>query len=73
MSRSNQTKPEPIRDPNWRFTFGKFKGETIAEVLHCDRQYIDWLIENTEFDVHADLLEDIEERYRQGMRELFGK
>lgn len=75
MSRSNQQPEnnEPIRDPNWKFTFGKYKGNVLSEVIACDRQYINWLIDNTDFDVHCDLLEDVEERYQQGVRTLFGK
>ena len=76
MSRSNQQpiRPaEPIRDPSWRFNFGKYRGETLADVLYCDFQYVNWLMENTEFDVHCDLLEDREERYRTGLKQLFGK
>ncbi len=74
MSRSNQKQEqrEPIRDPNYKFTWGKYKGNILSEVIACDRQYIDWLMENTDFDVHCDLLEDVEERYQQGMRALFG-
>ena len=75
MSRSNQqpTSKEPIRDPNWKFTFGKYKGNVLSEVIACDRQYINGLMENTDFDVYCDLLEDVEERYQEGMRQLFGK
>jgi len=64
---------EPIRDPNWTFPFGKYRGTKISEVLACDYQYVVWLMGSSDFDVHCDLLEDIEDRYQQGMRELFGR
>lgn len=71
MSRSTQTPNEPIRDPEWRFPWGKYKGETIADVIYCNRGYIDWLMQNTDFDVHADLFEEAEARYQQGVKQLF--
>lgn len=72
MKISEVYKREPIRDPNWKFPFGKHKDVAIREVLACDYQYVMWLMNTSDFDVHCDLLDSVEENYQTGMRELFG-
>lgn len=71
MSRSNRAQPKVIRDPEWKFDFGRWKGETISEVMFCDPQYIEWLMTSTDFDVHQDIFDAAEDRYRQGMDILY--
>lgn len=72
MSRSNHKRPgEVIRDPNWTFPWGKWKGETLCEVLWCDPGYIEWLMANTDFDVHQDLLDTVDERLHAGQKLLY--
>lgn len=58
MSRS--TRRETISDRKHVMTFGKFKGETVQDILDNDPQYLCWLVEHTDFDLHADLLEEAE-------------
>ena len=60
MSRS--MKREPIRDRDTVLAFGKYKGESIADVMEENPQYLVWLHNNSEyFELHADLLEECEE------------
>lgn len=33
----------------YEFTFGKYKGCTLEEVMRADVDYITWLIENAQF------------------------
>lgn len=62
MSRSTQKQPrEPIRDINYVFTFGRWKGVGLQEVYSDAPDYIAWLIENTDFEIHADLLDKLTE------------
>lgn len=64
MSRSNQTttyKREPIRDPKHVMRFGKYKDNTIEHIAERDPQYLIYLHNNTDFELHADLLEAVEE------------
>lgn len=63
MSRSSQhRKPEPITDKNHVLTFGKYKGESIADILETNPQYLVWLHFNSEFfELDASLLEEAEE------------
>lgn len=61
MSRSTQRKSQPITDRKHVMEFGKFKGETIQEILDNDPLYLVWLVENVpEFDLHHELLEEAE-------------
>ena len=38
-----------------RFTFGKYQGSTLAQVIHGDPSYIEWLVlmDITQFDEEA--------------------
>lgn len=49
----NQVK-EPTKEDatNWKFTFGKYKGETMDDILCDDEQYVEWFIANkaTDYD-----------------------
>lgn len=59
MSRSNHTvrKPQMITDRNAVLTFGKYRGETIQDILDNDPLYIVWLSDNTDLDFHWEILE----------------
>lgn len=72
MGLIEKTKREPIRDPNWTFRTGKWAGATIREVLFNDESYVRYLMEKTDFDVHQDLFDEIDERYNEGMKHLYG-
>jgi uncharacterized protein (DUF3820 family) len=62
MSRSQaQRKPEPITDRNHVLAFGKYKNESIADVMYCNPQYLVWLHENNDFfELGHELLEEAE-------------
>lgn len=57
-SLNNYTKETQIKEPtekdakNWKFTYGKYKGSTMDDILCDDEQYIQWYIDNkaTEYD-----------------------
>lgn len=65
MSRSQQhKKPEPISDMDHVLTFGKYKGESIEDILETDPQYLIWLHNNSEyFELDYRLLEIAEEGF----------
>ncbi len=71
MSRSTQKKNNVITDRNTVLTFGKWKGSSIDELLLDDPQYLLWLAENTEFDLHYSLVEEAEEMLK-GNHEFSG-
>lgn len=54
---------EPIRDTSFVLPFGRWKGHTIADVLIEDPHYLTWLAENTDLDIHADILEEVEKSF----------
>lgn len=59
MGRSNRSIVPTITDPRTVLTFGKYRGETIREVLDNDPQYLVWLHENSEhFELGWELLEE---------------
>ncbi len=59
MGRSNRSIVPIITDPRTILTFGKYRGETIREVLDNDPQYLVWLHENSEhFELGWELLEE---------------
>lgn len=64
MSRSQpqqQKQPEPIRSKDYVFTFGKYKGFTLGDVMYSHPQYVLWLHNNNDFfELHADLLDELE-------------
>lgn len=64
MSRSTNTPNEPIRDPNYRMAFGKHRGETLGDLMKNVPDYLLWLHEHTEFELHADLVEKLEAMHR---------
>ena len=47
-------KKEPTQEDakNWKFTFGKYKGETMEFILDDDEQYVSWYMNNkaTDYD-----------------------
>lgn len=61
MSRSSPTRREPISDRNAILTFGKYKGESIADLMEVNPQYLIWLHENSDFfELDASLFEEVE-------------
>ncbi|MCM1219655.1 MAG: hypothetical protein NC548_34680 [Lachnospiraceae bacterium] len=45
-----------------KFTFGKFKGKTVLEVIETDPRYVAWAIKNVEwFDIDDELKERLKE------------
>jgi hypothetical protein len=62
MSRSNRQIEcrEPITDRKQLIGFGKYKAETIQDILDNDPQYLVWLHENTDFELGHELLEEAE-------------
>lgn len=60
MSRSKpqpEKRQEPITDVNVRMPFGKYRGETIQDILDCDPNYLVWAHNNTDFELGHELLE----------------
>ena len=56
-------KREPITDRNTVISFGKYKGESIADILEIDPQYLVWLHNNSSFfELGCELLEEAEEQ-----------
>ena len=50
------------------FTFGKYKGKTLLEVLDNDAQYIVWCIHNIEnFTIDSQLKKELLEQYNSHM------
>jgi hypothetical protein len=63
MSRSQQTKPEPISDREYILTFGKYKGESIDELMEVNPQYLYWLHNNSDFfELSSEVLDEAEEK-----------
>jgi len=65
MSRSTQrVKPsEPIRDRKWVLPVGKYRGQTLETIMGVDPHYVRWLAENTEYELHSDLLDELDQDY----------
>lgn len=55
---SKKRSPEPLK-LDWVFTFGKYKGDSIQEVIeNGDADYVMWCQENVDwFDLHVDVLD----------------
>jgi hypothetical protein len=58
MSLSQMKKVEPIRDREWVFPWGKWRGTSLDEVITDDPDYILWLQSNTDMDFHADIIDE---------------
>ena len=59
MGRSNKLTKSLITDRKAVLVFGKYKGESIQDVLDNDPQYLVWLHENNEFfELGWELLEE---------------
>ena len=57
------SKPNEIDDPSHLLSFGKYKGDTIEEVLRKDPELLVWYHDNIEwFTLSDDLLIKVEER-----------
>lgn len=63
MSRSQQQKREPITDRNYVFTWGKYKGFSIAEIIDTEPSYLEWLCNNTDFELGHILMDEVEGAY----------
>lgn len=59
MALREKMEREPIRDKKFVMPFGKYKGESIADVMEMDPNYLLWAHENTDFELHADLYDEI--------------
>lgn len=61
MSLKSIYKKDPISDRETVLTFGKYKGESIADILATDPQYLVWLHDNSDFfELNYLLLEEAE-------------
>lgn len=62
MSRSNQQpiNREPVTDRKMLMPFGKYVGQSIADILDCDSNYLVWLHNNTQFELGHQLLDEAE-------------
>lgn len=58
MSRSNQQRLITISDRKYVMQFGRYKGESIQDILDNDPLYLVWLQENTDLDFHHELIEE---------------
>ena len=59
MGRSNKQSNEPISNRKMVMLFGKYKGETVQDILDNDPQYLVWLHEKSDqFELSWDLLEE---------------
>lgn len=73
--RDASSQPQPITDRYYKFTFGKYNGQTLDEVLRGENPgYLSWLHHNSRsFELSADLLAEAEgdeggipiDRYRE--------
>lgn len=65
MSRSTPVrKLDPIDSLDHVLTFGKYKGETVGDILEVDPQYLIWLHNNSEFfELNYRLLEIAEDGF----------
>lgn len=52
---------EPIRDKDWIMPFGRYRGESLGDMMQAVPQYIQWLQDNTDLDFHSDIFREIEE------------
>lgn len=70
MSLKSIYKKEPISDREAVLTFGKYKGESIADILETDAQYLVWLHDNSDFfELDHILLDEAEQGGRAQRRE----
>lgn len=53
-------KREPIRDKDFLMPFGKYKDISIGDLIYAKPGYLLWLHNNTDFELHADLLDEVE-------------
>jgi uncharacterized protein (DUF3820 family) len=60
MGRNNQQKHEMVTDIKAVLAFGKYKGESLQEIIDNDPQYLLWLHNNTDFELSAELLDLVE-------------
>jgi hypothetical protein len=62
MSLKEIYKRPPIRDLQWVFPFGKFKGLSLNEVMDIDPDYINFLQSKDICDFHDDIFHELEKR-----------
>ena len=63
-----------IKALSYKFTFGKYKGETVEFVLGCDPSYIPYLHDEKIAKVSADILDyadeaDMDQRFDEAVEE----
>lgn len=52
-----------------RFTFGKFKGKSISEVIDTDPHYVEWAVNNVDwFDIDDEQREELEKSLKNARR-----
>lgn len=56
FSQRHQEMKKAISD---KITFGKYKGKTIQQLLHFDKQYLTWLVKQTFMDEYSALRDNI--------------
>lgn len=62
MSRSTQGRREPITDRNHVLGWGRYKGESIADLLEVRPDYLVWAHNTLDwFELSAEILDDAEE------------
>lgn len=71
MSRSQQIKREPISDRNFVMPFGKYKGETVGNLIQDAPDYLAWLCQNTDFELDHILMDEVEHAYEDAARDAY--
>lgn len=67
MSRSQQTNNETqtVSDTSFVMPWGKYRGNTVQELLENDPRYLEWAATSTTLDFSYDLEEAIEDAVQQ--------
>jgi hypothetical protein len=61
MSRSQQAETETISDTSFVMPWGKYRGQSIQNLLENDPRYLAWVATSTTLDFSYDLQETIED------------
>lgn len=70
MGRSNNQMKSTITDTATRMAFGKYRGESVGDILEVDPGYLLWLHKNTYFELGSELLEAAERENADLVRTL---
>lgn len=63
-----RNKREPIRSHSFTFKSGKYAGYSIGDLMMDDPGYLLWLHKNTDFELHADLIDELETSFEEAAR-----